>query len=116
MEDISEHGRLETKNPNILQLYSVATPNGMKVAACLEELVALKIISGAPFEYEPHSVDLKHHEQHKVSESGKIPSIVDPKGLNGQDVQIFESGKQSLLLLARGDVTDLFCCPRVWLL
>ena len=53
MEDISALSRLAVKNPMVdLQLYSAATPNGMKVAACLEELCILKSLVGVPFDYE----------------------------------------------------------------
>jgi hypothetical protein len=53
MEDISALSRLAIKDPLIdLQLYSAATPNGMKVAACLEELCILKRLAGEPFDYE----------------------------------------------------------------
>lgn len=92
MEDISVQGRLQPKNPNILQLYSAYTPNGMKVAACLEELVAIKATSGAPFEYEPHSIDIKNHEQRRFLPTGKIPAIMDPKGITDKDVHLVESG------------------------
>jgi GSH-dependent disulfide-bond oxidoreductase len=42
MESVSTADRFAVKNHNLIQLYSAATPNGMKVAACLEELVDLR--------------------------------------------------------------------------
>jgi hypothetical protein len=42
MESVSTVDRFTVNNHGLIQLYSAATPNGMKVAACLEELVDLR--------------------------------------------------------------------------
>ena len=94
MEKATHEERLKVRNPEIIQLYSVATPNGIKVAACLEELAFIK---GDLFDYEPHSVDIRKAENRteefaSISPIGKIPAIVDPHGLDGRSVHVFESG------------------------
>lgn len=61
MENVSRLERLKVKNPDMVQLYSAATPNGIKVAACLEEISIIKSVEDV-IDYEPHSVDLRHGE------------------------------------------------------
>jgi hypothetical protein len=43
MENVSKKERMVIHNKDVIQLYSAATPNGMKVAACLEELCGMSI-------------------------------------------------------------------------
>ncbi|WP_438276833.1 glutathione S-transferase N-terminal domain-containing protein [Nitrobacter sp.] len=80
--------RWPARDPRRLQLYSVPTPNGVKVSIMLEE-------TGLP--YEPHLVDFDKDEQ-KSSEflwlnpNGKIPAILDPNGPGGKPLALFESG------------------------
>lgn len=74
--------------PQRIQLYSVPTPNGVKVSIMLEE-------SALP--YEPHLVNFDTHEQmsaefHSLSPNNKIPAIIDPQGPNGMALPLFESG------------------------
>ena len=38
MESISQAARFEIHDPELIQFYSAATPNGIKVAAALEEI------------------------------------------------------------------------------
>ena len=45
--------RWPAKNPDVLQLYSFPTPNGVKVSIALEEI-------GLP--YEPHTVNIMKNE------------------------------------------------------
>jgi len=45
--------RWPAKNPNILQLYSLPTPNGVKVSIMLEEI---------GLAYEPHRIDIGANE------------------------------------------------------
>ena len=54
MEDITKAGRMGIHNKDIIQFYSAATPNGLKVAACLEEICALRSHK-EDFNYEPVS-------------------------------------------------------------
>ncbi len=80
--------RWPAQNPEVIQLYSLATPNGVKVSIALEEM-------GLP--YEPHLVNILEGDQHtpafrSLNPNGKIPAIVDPDGPAGQPLGIFESG------------------------
>jgi GST-like protein len=76
------------QHPDRLQLYSVPTPNGVKVSIMLEEI-------GLP--YEPHRVDFEKKEQLSreflsISPNNKIPAILDPDGPRGKPLALFESG------------------------
>ena len=80
--------RWPAQNPDIIQLYSFPTPNGVKVSIALEEL-------GLP--YEPHAVDITKNESWtpeflSLNPNGKIPAIVDPDGPDGKPLGLFESG------------------------
>jgi GSH-dependent disulfide-bond oxidoreductase len=75
-------------HPDRLQLYSLPSPNGVKVAVMLEE-------TGLP--YEGHRVRLEVKEQlspefRSLNPYGKIPAILDPDGPDGQPLALFESG------------------------
>jgi len=75
-------------NPDVLQLYSFPTPNGVKVSIMLEEI-------GLP--YEAHKVtlsdaDVKSPEFLSLNPNNKIPAIVDPHGPDGKPIGLFESG------------------------
>ncbi len=74
--------------PGRIQLYSLPTPNGVKVSVMLEE-------TGLP--YEPHLVRLGLNEQMSqeflsLNPYGKIPAILDPSGPEGKPFPLFESG------------------------
>jgi GSH-dependent disulfide-bond oxidoreductase len=74
--------------PDRLQLYSLPTPNGVKVSIMLEEI-------GLP--YEPHLVDFGKDDQKtpeflSLDPNGKIPAILDPNGPGGKPLPLFESG------------------------
>ena len=74
--------------PERLQLYSLPTPNGVKVSILLEEL-------GLP--YEPHLVSFETNDQLSpeflsLNPNNKIPAILDPDGPGGQPLALFESG------------------------
>jgi len=78
-----------------LQLYSLGTPNGVKVTIMLEELLAAGH-SGA--EYDAWLIDIGKGDQFgsgfvAVNPNSKIPAMMDhaPKG-GGAPVRIFESG------------------------
>ena len=75
-------------NPDIIQLYSLPTPNGVKVSIALEEL-------GLP--YEAHRVDFGGNEQKSpeflsLNPNGRIPAMIDPRGPDGKPIGLFESG------------------------
>ncbi len=74
------------------QLYSLATPNGVKVTVMLEELLALGH-SGA--EYDAWLVKIGEGEQFSsgfvsVNPNSKIPALVDRSG--SKPIRVFESG------------------------
>ena len=76
------------QHPDRIQLYSLPTPNGVKVSIMLEE-------TGLP--YEPHLVSFDRHDQMSpeflsLSPNNKIPAIIDPNGPGGQPIGLFESG------------------------
>ncbi|HVY81664.1 MAG TPA: glutathione S-transferase N-terminal domain-containing protein [Steroidobacteraceae bacterium] len=76
------------QHPEKLQLYSLPTPNGVKVSIMLEE-------TGLP--YEPHLVSFDTNDQHSpeflsLNPNGKIPAILDPNGPDGTPLPLFESG------------------------
>jgi len=91
MTDLARHpisARWPAANPEVLQLYSFPTPNGIKVSAMLEEI-------GLP--YEAHSVDITKNESWTpeflaLNPNGKIPAILDPHGPDGRLFGLFESG------------------------
>jgi GSH-dependent disulfide-bond oxidoreductase len=85
---ISITNRWPASRPEVLQLYSFPTPNGVKVAIALEEL-------GLP--YEAHRVtlsdsDVRSPEFLSLNPNNKIPAIVDPDGPDGKPLPLFESG------------------------
>ncbi|MFL9978831.1 glutathione binding-like protein [Paraburkholderia graminis] len=75
-------------HPERLQLYSLPTPNGVKVSIMLEE-------TGLP--YEPHLVRFDTNDQltpefMSLNPNNKIPAIIDPNGPDGKPLPLFESG------------------------
>jgi GST-like protein len=76
------------KYPDRIQLYSVPSPNGVKVSIMLEE---------TGLAYEPHAVRFEKNEQNSpeflsLNPYGKIPAIIDPQGPNDAPLPLFESG------------------------
>ncbi|WP_275627371.1 glutathione S-transferase N-terminal domain-containing protein [Pseudomonas sp. 273] len=74
--------------PDVLQLYSLPTPNGVKVSIMLEE---------TGLAYEPHLVSFERNDQFSpeflsLNPNNKIPAILDPDGPGGQPLALFESG------------------------
>src|SRR5512145_2792428 len=81
-------------HPDRLQLYSLPTPNGVKVSILLEEL-------GLP--YEVHRVAFDSNDQLSpeflsLNPNNKIPAIIDPDGPGGKPLPLFESGAILLYL------------------
>ena len=75
-------------HPDRLQLYSLPTPNGVKVSILLEEL-------GLP--YEVHRVAFDSNDQLtpeflSLNPNNKIPAILDPNGPGGHPLALWESG------------------------
>jgi GST-like protein len=76
------------QHPDRIQLYSLPTPNGVKVSIMLEE-------TGLP--YEAHKVGFDTNDQMSpeflsLNPNNKIPAIIDPNGPGGQPLPLFESG------------------------
>ncbi|KGJ86603.1 glutathione-dependent disulfide-bond oxidoreductase [Colwellia psychrerythraea] len=96
-----------------LQLYSLATPNGVKVTILLEELLALGIKEA---EYDAHLIEIMEGDQFgsgfvDVNPNSKIPALVDTststvdKKSGANKLPIFESGA---ILLYLADKFDAF--------
>ena len=80
--------RWPPQRPDVIQLYSLPTPNGVKVSIMLEE---------CGLEYEPHLVDFGSNDQMtpeflSLNPNNKIPAILDPAGPGGRPLGLFESG------------------------
>lgn len=76
------------KHPERLQLYSLATPNGVKASIMLEEI---------GLAYEAHLVSFEANDQTtpefiSLNPNNKIPAIIDPNGPQGKPLALFESG------------------------
>jgi GST-like protein len=92
------------RHPDRIQLYSLPTPNGVKVSILLEE-------TGLP--YEPHRVAFENNDQLSseflsLNPNNKIPAIIDPQGPGGRPLALFESGA---ILLYLADKSGQ-CIPR----
>jgi GST-like protein len=89
------------QHPDRLQLYSLPTPNGVKVSIMLEE---------TGLAYEPHLVRFEANDQMSpeflsLSPNNKIPAILDPDGPGGKPLPLFESGA---ILIYLADKTGRF--------
>jgi GST-like protein len=92
------------RHPDRLQLYSLPTPNGVKVSIMLEE---------TRLPYEVHLVNFETQDQMtpeflSLSPNNKIPAILDPNGPGGKPLALFESGA---ILIYLADKTGLFIPP-----
>ncbi len=92
------------RHPDRLQLYSLPTPNGVKVSIMLEEI-------GLP--YEPQLVDFAKNDQgspefRSLNPNAKIPAILDPDGPGGAPFGLFESGA---ILVYLADKTGKLLAP-----
>lgn len=89
------------QHPDRIQLYSLPTPNGVKVSIMLEE---------TGLSYEPHLVSFESNEQKtpeflSLNPNGKVPAILDPDGPDGRPLPLFESGA---ILIYLADKSGLF--------
>jgi GSH-dependent disulfide-bond oxidoreductase len=76
------------EHPDRIQLYSLPTPNGVKISIMLEE---------TGLSYEPHLVRFDTNDQMtpefmSLNPNNKIPAILDPNGPDGKPLALFESG------------------------
>lgn len=88
LSDFEISRKWPAKHADRIQLYSLPTPNGIKVSAMLEE-------TGLP--YEPHVVDFGSNDQVSpeflsLNPNNKIPAIIDPHGPGGEPLPLWESG------------------------
>lgn len=86
--------RWPAQHPDRIQLYSLPTPNGVKVSIMLEEI-------GLP--YEAHTINIMDNESWteeflSLNPNGKIPAIIDPDGPGGKPFGLWESGAILLYL------------------
>jgi len=80
--------RWPPKRPDVLQLYTLGTPNGHKISIALEEL---------ELPYEAHRVAFDTNDQFtpeflSLNPNNKIPAILDPNGPGGRPLPLWESG------------------------
>src|SRR6202451_1089224 len=85
------------QHPDRIQLYSLPTPNGVKVSIMLEE---------TGLAYEPHAVSFDSNDQKSteflsLNPNGKIPALLDPNGPGGEPLALFESGAILIYLAAK---------------
>jgi GSH-dependent disulfide-bond oxidoreductase len=97
-------GKWPAQHPDRIQLYSLPTPNGVKVSTVLEE-------TGLP--YEPHLVRFDANDQmsaqfRSLNPNNKIPAILDPNGPGGKPLPLFESGA---ILMYLADKAGRFLAP-----
>jgi GST-like protein len=86
--------RWPPKHRERLQLYTLGTPNGVKVSIALEEL---------GLTYEAHRVSFADNDQFtpeflSLNPNNKIPGIIDPDGPGGAPLPLWESGAILLYL------------------
>ncbi len=106
----STHEKLLPVGQHPIQLYSLGTPNGVKVTVMLEELLALGK-TGA--EYDAYLIDISEGDQFgsgfvEVNPNSKIPAMLDLSAKS--PTRIFESGAILLYLAEKFDAllpTDL---------
>ena len=94
----STHEKMLPVGKHPLQLYSLATPNGVKVTILLEELIELGE-EGA--EYDAHLIRISEGDQFgsgfvDINPNSKIPALVDRSG--DVPLRVFESGAILLYL------------------
>jgi GST-like protein len=88
LADFPISARWPARNPDAIQLYSLPTPNGVKVSIALEEM-------GLP--YDAHLVNFATNDQMSaaflsLNPNNKIPAIIDPHGPGDKPLPLFESG------------------------
>jgi len=94
LKDFPISQKWPAQHPERIQLYSLPTPNGVKVSIMLEE---------TGLAYEPHLVNFETNDQMSpaflsLNPNNKIPAIIDPQGPGGRPLPLFESGAILLYL------------------
>ena len=85
----------------MIDIYSLATPNGHKVHIMLEECG-----QRLGRDWQAHPINIGTGDQFQpafleISPNNKIPAMVDPKGPNGKPMHLFESGAILLYLASK---------------
>lgn len=81
--------RWPPRREDVIQLYSLGTPNGVKASIMLEELGV---------DYDVHRISIGNPAEQLTPEylslnpNNKIPSMIDPDGPDGQPLGLWESG------------------------
>lgn len=101
LDDFPIARRWPPRNADTIQLYSLPTPNGIKVAVMLEE---------CGLAYDAHRVAFDRNDQFtpeflSLNPNNKIPAIIDPNGPDGQPMGLWESGA---ILIYLADKTGRF--------
>ena len=94
----STHEKALPVGEHPLQLYSLATPNGVKVTVLLEELLALGKVGA---EYDAYIINIGEGDQFgsdfvAINPNSKIPALMDHS--TSPPTRIFESGAIMLYL------------------
>lgn len=98
----STHEKKLARGKHPFQLYSLATPNGVKVTVMLEELLAMGITEA---EYDAHLIDISKGDQFssgfvEINPNSKIPALLD---VSNGNTRLFESGSILLYLAEKFD-------------
>ena len=94
--------RWPPQRPDVIQLYSLPTPNGVKASIMLEE---------CGLDYDVHRISIGDPEDQMTPEflslnpNNKIPAMIDPQGPDGGPMGLWESGA---ILIYLGDKTGRF--------
>ncbi|NUB44737.1 glutathione S-transferase N-terminal domain-containing protein [Fertoebacter nigrum] len=94
LADFPITARWAPRNPGAIQLYSLPTPNGVKVSIALEEM---------GLAYDAHLVSFATNDQMSpeflsLNPNNKIPAMIDPQGPGGAPLALFESGAMLIYL------------------
>lgn len=97
------HDRVLPVGRHPIQLYSLATPNGVKITVMLEELLAIGLNEA---EYDAYVIDIGEGDQFgsgfvDINPNSKIPALVDHT--TPTPVRVFESGAILLYLAEKFD-------------
>jgi GST-like protein len=92
------HDKLLPRGKHPLQLYSLATPNGVKVTIMLEELL---VLGHSDAEYDAYLIDIMEGDQFgsnfvAINPNSKIPALLDTS--TPKPTRVFESGSILLYL------------------
>lgn len=99
----ARHAQTLPQGDKPYQLYSLNTPNGIKVNIMLEELKALGLL-----DYDAFKIDIMKGDQFgsdfvALNPNSKIPALLDKSNPNSEPIAIFESGAILLYLAQKYD-------------